>query len=66
MKEGKKEFDMDITADRERHLIHEGKLTHVSTAGGGKQTLTELYVILLSDMLLITTERDGEFEGGML
>eukprot|EP00729_Bicosta_minor_P019003 gene19004-11968_t len=27
----------------------------------GKKTLTEQYVILLSDMLLITTERDGKY-----
>lgn len=60
-KEGKKEFDMDITSDPERHLIFEGKLQHASTASGGKKTLTEQYVILLSDMLLITTERDGKY-----
>ena len=35
-KEGKKEFDMDITSDPERHLIFEGKLQHASTASGGK------------------------------
>ena len=61
MKEGKKEFDLDITADPERNLIFEGKLQHIAIGGGGKPTLTEIYVILLSDMMLITTERDGKY-----
>jgi hypothetical protein len=53
------EFDMDITADPERNLIFEGALQHVTVGGGGKPVLTDVYVILLSDMMLITTERDG-------
>ena len=59
---GKKEFDLDITADPERHLIYEGRLQFIRLQSGSTgPKMVDVYVILLSDMLLITMERDDKY-----
>lgn len=62
MKWVKPQFNLDITDDPDRRLVHEGRLKYVRPLGpGGDQRTVEMYVILLSDMILLTTERDGKF-----
>lgn len=59
-KKDKGALDFDITEDPERHLIYEGKLDFIASTADGAKTLP-FHVILLSDMLLLTTLREDKY-----
>lgn len=56
----KPQFDLDLTADPQRTLVYEGKLKFVraqSSLGTVELRTVDMYLFLLSDMILLTTIR---------
>eukprot|EP00039_Didymoeca_costata_P033453 m.42405 g.42405 ORF g.42405 m.42405 type:complete len:631 (+) comp9879_c0_seq1:277-2169(+) len=61
-KRNKKEPELDLLRDSSRHLVFEGRMKLIrSQAVANMGKTMEVYLILLSDMLLITTERDDKY-----
>eukprot|EP00037_Helgoeca_nana_P034150 m.420728 g.420728 ORF g.420728 m.420728 type:complete len:632 (-) comp32778_c0_seq1:231-2126(-) len=60
---GAKELDLNLVGDPSRKLVHEGRLQYIRPqAPGSTEVRTDsVYVFILSDMVLLTAERDGKY-----
>eukprot|EP00056_Hartaetosiga_gracilis_P002059 m.50499 g.50499 ORF g.50499 m.50499 type:complete len:615 (-) comp10888_c0_seq3:1782-3626(-) len=58
---GRPKFDTNFTRDPSRLLLQEGPLKLVRPLLSDERKYTDVYVILLSDLLLVTHEREGKY-----
>lgn len=58
---GRPDFNTNLTSDPTRKLLMEGPLKLIRHTAGGERKLVDMHLILLSDMLLMTVEREGRY-----